>query len=125
LLAADAATIADFGDPRFDHRHRVLLRDLQQAVLLAGASPEDEQRKDIWNTVVLGHGRRRIDFTGISQPWLRESVKQWTAEELPTRRGDHATSILQSHVRRGRGTVVQPAAAPRRSRRRPVSARPR
>jgi hypothetical protein len=38
-------------------------------VLLAGSSPEDEQRKDIWNTVVLGHGRRRvIDFTGISQP---------------------------------------------------------
>ena len=50
---------------------------------------------------MLGHGRRRvINFTGISQPWLRESVKQWTAEELPTRRGDHATSILQSHVRR-------------------------
>ena len=70
-------------------------------MLLAGTSPEDEQRKDIWNTAVLGHGRRRvIDFTGISQPWLRESVKQWVAEELPTRRGDHATSILQSHVRR-------------------------
>jgi integrase len=101
LLAADAPTIAGFDDPRFDRRHRALLRDLQQAVLLAGASPEDEQRKDIWNTVVLGHGRRRvIDFTGISQPWLRESLKQWVAEELPVRRGDHATSILQSHVRR-------------------------
>ena len=93
LLAADAATIAGFDDPRFDHRHRVLLRDLQQAVLLARSSPEDGQRKDIWNTVVLGHGRRRvIDFTGISQPWLRESVKQWTAEELPTRRGDRAAN---------------------------------
>jgi integrase len=101
LLAAGARTITGFDDPRFDRRHRVLLRDLQQAVLLAGASPEAEQRKDIWNTAVLGHGRRRvIDFTGISQPWLRESVKRWTAEELPTRRGDHATSILQSHVRR-------------------------
>jgi integrase len=100
LLAAGAATITGFDDPRFDHRHRVLARDLQQAVVLAGASPEAEQCKDIWNTVVLGHGRRRvIDFTGISQPWLRESVKRWTAEELPTRRGDHATSVLQSHVR--------------------------
>jgi integrase len=101
LLAVGAASIAGFDDPRFARRHRALLRDLQHAVLLAGASPEDEQRKDIWNTVVLGHGRRRvIDFTGISQPWLRESLKQWVAEELPTRRGDHATSILQSHVRR-------------------------
>ena len=101
LLAVGAPTIAGFDDPGFARRHRALLRDLQQAVLLAGTSPEDEQRKDIWNTAVLGHGRRRvIDFTGISQSWLRESVKQWVAEELPTRRGDHATSILQSHVRR-------------------------
>jgi site-specific recombinase XerC len=101
LLAAGAPTIAGFDDPGFARRHRALLRDLQQAVLLAGTSPEDEQRKDIWNTAVLGHGRRRvIDFTSISQSWLRESVKQWVAEELPTRRGDHATSILQSHVRR-------------------------
>jgi integrase len=101
LLAVGAPTIAGFDDPGFARRHRALLRDLQQAVLLAGTSPEDEQRKDIWNTAVLGHGRRRvIDFTGISQSWLRESVKQWVAEELPARRGDHATSILQSHVRR-------------------------
>ncbi len=101
LLAVGAPTIAGFDDPGFARRHRALLRDLQQAVLLAGTSPEAEQRKDIWNTAVLGHGRRRvIDFTGISQSWLRESVKQWVAEELPTRRGDHATSILQSHVRR-------------------------
>ncbi len=101
LLAVGAPAIAGFDDPGFARRHRALLRDLRQAVLLAGTSPEDEQRKDIWNTAVLGHGRRRvIDFTGISRSWLRESVKQWVAEELPTRRGDHATSILQSHVRR-------------------------
>ncbi len=101
LLAVGAPTIAGFDDPGFARRHRALLRDLQQAVLLAGTSPEDEQRKDIWNTAVLGHGRRRvIDFTGISQFWLREALKRWVAEELPTRRGDHATAILQDHVRR-------------------------
>jgi integrase len=101
LLAAGAQTISGFDDSRFARQHRALARDLQQAVLLAGTSPEDEQRKDIWNTVVLGHGRRRvIDFTGISQPWLRESLKQWVAEELPARRGDHATAILQDHVRK-------------------------
>jgi integrase len=70
-------------------------------VLRAGTSPEDEQRKDIWNTAVLGHGRRRvIDFTGIWQTWLREALKRWAAEELPTRRGDHATAVLQDHVHR-------------------------
>jgi site-specific recombinase XerD len=101
LLAVHARTITGFDDSRFARQHRALARDLQQAVLLAGMSPKDEQRKDIWNTVVLGHGRRRvIDFTGISQPWLREAVKLWAAEELPTRRGDHATAILQNHVRR-------------------------
>ncbi|HUZ26487.1 MAG TPA: tyrosine-type recombinase/integrase [Streptosporangiaceae bacterium] len=101
LLAVHAQTIIGFDDSRFARQHRALARDLQQAVLLAGTSPEDEQRKDIWNTVVLGHGRRRvIDFTGISQPWLREAVKMWAAGELPTRRGDHATAILQNHVRR-------------------------
>jgi integrase len=101
LLGVRAPTITGFEVSRLARHHRALAQDLQQAVLRAGTSPEDEQRKDIWNTAVLGHGRRRvIDFTGISQSWLRESVKQWVAEELPTRRGDHATSILQSHVRR-------------------------
>ena len=101
LLAVHAPTIAGFDVSRLACHHRALAQDLQQAVLRAGTSPEDEQRKDIWNTAVLGHGRRRvIDFTGISQLWLREAVKRWAAEELPTRRGDHATAILQDHVRR-------------------------
>jgi integrase len=101
LLGAGAPTITGFDFSRLARRHRALAQDLQQAVMLAGTSPEDEQRKDIWNTAVLGHGRRRvIDFTGISQAWLREALKRWVAEELPTRRGDHATSTLQAHVHR-------------------------
>ena len=79
----------------------LVVQDLQQAVRQAGTSPEEEQRKDVWNTAVLGHGRRRvIDFTGISQVWLREAVKRWVAEELPTRRSDSSTSALQEHVHR-------------------------
>lgn len=101
LLAADASTIFSVKASQLPGHQRALAEDLQQAVSRAGISPEDEQRKDIWNTSVLGHGRRRvIDFTGISQDWLREAVKVWVAEELPTRRGDHATAILQDHVRR-------------------------
>src|SRR5205814_3183581 len=92
LLSTNASTIATFDVSRLAPHHRALAQDLQQAVLRAGASPDDEQRKDVWNTAVLGHGRRRvIDFTGIPQSWLREAVKRWVAEDLPTRRGDHAT----------------------------------
>jgi hypothetical protein len=101
LLGVRAPTITGFEVSRLARHHRALAQDLQQAVLRAGTSPEDEQRKDIWNTAVLGHGRRRvIDFTGISQTWLREALKRWVVEELPTRRGDHATAILQDHVHR-------------------------
>jgi integrase len=101
LLAASASTILSAGASQFARHQQALVLDLQQAVSRAGISPDQEQRKDIWNTAVLGHGRRRvIDFTGVSQDWLREAVKQWVAEELPTRRGDHATAILQDHVRR-------------------------
>ena len=101
LLAINASTIFAVEASQLPGHHQALARDLQQAVSRAGISPEAEQRKDIWNTAVLGHGRRRvIDFTGISQDWLREAVKQWVAEELPARRGDHATAILQDHVRR-------------------------
>ncbi len=101
LLAASASTIFSVEASQLPGHQQALARDLQQAVSRAGISPEREQRKDIWDTAVLGHGRRRvIDFTGISQDWLREAVKQWVAEELPTRRGDHATAILQDHVRR-------------------------
>lgn len=101
LLSTHASTIDDFDLSLLARHHRALAQDLQQAVLRAGTSPEAEQRKDIWNTAVLGHGRRRvIDFTGISQDWLREALKHWVAEELPTRRGDHVTAILQDHVRR-------------------------
>jgi integrase len=101
LLAASASTIFSVDPSQLPGHQQALARDLQDAVSRAGISPEQEQRKDIWNTAVLGHGRRRvIDFAGISQDWLREAVKQWAAEELPTRRGDHATAILQDHVRR-------------------------
>jgi integrase len=101
LLRSDASTIVTFNVSQLDRRHRALAQDLQQAALRGTTSPDDEQRKDIWNTAVFGHGRRRIiDFTGISQPWLREATKRWVADELPTRRGDHATAIMQDHVRR-------------------------
>lgn len=100
LRGAQTPTILGFDDTLVPEHHRVLVFDLQQAVRRVAASPEAEQAKDVWNMAVFGHGRRKVmDFTGISQPWLREAIKRWVAEELPTRRGDNPAGVLQAHVR--------------------------
>lgn len=93
-------SIVDFDVALVAQHHRVLVFDLQQAALKVRASPEAEQHKDVWNLAVLGHGRRKVmDFTGISQPWLRAAVKRWIAEELPLRRGEDPAGVLRAHVR--------------------------
>jgi len=49
------------------------------------ATPETEVLKDEWDLVLFGH-RGTVDFTGISQSWLRETAKRWAADDLPRRR---------------------------------------
>ena len=69
-----------------------LLRALARQVRLALAGPETEQAADIWDLAVFGH-RGKIDFTGITQPWLRESAKRWAAQDLPRHRGSGASGV--------------------------------
>ena len=47
---------------------------------------------------VFGHGRKRLDFTVIVQPWLRDAAKHWVLEELPLRRGPNVVGVLRDHV---------------------------
>ena len=47
---------------------------------------------------VFGRGRKRLDFTVIHQPWLRNATKQWVLEELPLRRGPNVVGVLRDHV---------------------------
>lgn len=61
-------------------------------------APETERQKDQWDTVVFGH-TGILRFSGITQRWLRESVKSWAAEDLPKRRGNGATYVAQKHIR--------------------------
>jgi integrase len=49
------------------------------------ATPETEVVKDEWDLVVFGH-RGTVDFTKITQGWLRETAKRWAADDLPRRR---------------------------------------
>src|SRR5262249_34702958 len=41
---------------------------------------------------------RRLDFTPISQAWLRETSKRWAEEELPQRRGRQAAKTSRDTV---------------------------
>jgi hypothetical protein len=71
----------------------LLLRDLARATV----SPGEEQRKDHWDLAVLG-ATGRIDFTGLTQPWLRELAKHWASEDLARRRGGGAGTVVRTHI---------------------------
>ena len=73
---------------------RTLLRALARYVRLALADPGSEQAEDTWDLAVFGHPGR-LDFTGITQLWLRESAKRWAAQELPRHRGSGAARVRE------------------------------
>lgn len=98
LLSQSAATIIDVDVSRLPRHVRPLVQELQAAVSVSAAAPEDEQDKDIWDMRVFGHGRKRLDFTVIHQLWLREATKHWVLEELPLRRGPNVIASVRDHV---------------------------
>ena len=73
---------------------RSLLRALARHARLALADPAREQLADTWDLAVFGHPGR-LSFTAITQPWLREAVKAWAAEELPRHRGGGAAKVQE------------------------------
>jgi len=58
------------------------------------ATPELERCKDVWELAVFGLAGG-LDFTQISQPWLREAAKGWAAEDLPQHRGRQASAAAR------------------------------
>jgi hypothetical protein len=61
------------------------------------ADPEQELQRDVWRMGILrpdGAGKT-LDYTVITQPWLRALVKQWNRERLVSR----SVSILRLSVR--------------------------
>lgn len=61
------------------------------------ATPEAERRKERWNLAVFGH-RDTLDFTGISQPWLRQAAMAWAFDYLPRVRGRGMAGRVQVQV---------------------------
>jgi hypothetical protein len=86
LRRQQVATIADYvvADDR-DLGFKGLANCLAAHARRALATPESEVGKDEWDLVVFGH-RGTVDFTQISQGWLRQTAKRWAADDLPKRR---------------------------------------
>jgi len=87
LACQQVATIGDCDLSRVRGENvRALVRGLARYVRLAVTGPDSEQARDLWDLGVFGH-RGRLDFTGITQPWLRECAKRWAVQDLPRHRG--------------------------------------
>jgi len=71
---------------------RSLLNALVRHVRRALSDPGSEQAKDVWDLAVFGHPGR-LDFTAITQGWLREAARHWAAQDLPRHRGKGATNV--------------------------------
>ncbi|MDF3313594.1 site-specific integrase [Rhodococcus sp. T2V] len=98
LRSHGVATIVDVDASTLPRHIRPLVQELQAAVSESTTGPDSEQHKDIWNMRVFGHGRKRLDFTVVAQPWLRSAAKHWVLEELPLRRGPNVVAVLRDHV---------------------------
>jgi hypothetical protein len=96
LRQAQAPSLADL--PAQEEKGRqALLSSLAMHATRAFADPRSEIAKDRWDLTILGH-HGWLAFTGISQEWLRESVKTWAAHDLPRRRGKQAGARLHEIV---------------------------
>ncbi|MFB7186968.1 hypothetical protein ACFCZT_17080 [Streptomyces sp. NPDC056230] len=63
------------------------------------ATPELEQLKDVWDAEVFGLGKgRTMNFTGLSQEWLRRAAKAWVLDAIPRRYGRNIPNSLMSMV---------------------------
>jgi integrase len=70
---------------------RLIARDLRRVL----TTPETEQTKDIWDLAVWGLNGA-LDFTQVSQPWLRQAAQMWALEDLPLHRGRQASATART-----------------------------
>jgi integrase len=98
--ARQAGSVFDLAGVRSsDIRHDagVVLRSILNELRCATSDPERERSKDVWQLVVFGL-TGSLDFTGISQPWLRSATKHWVAEDLPLHRGRQAANASRDTI---------------------------
>ena len=72
-------------DPGRSLEFKGMVNSLTAHARRALAAPETEVTGDIWDLTLFGH-RGTVDFTVISQQWLRETARRWAADDLPRRK---------------------------------------
>jgi len=87
LRSIGAASVCEFDlgllDGIGDRSHVRFARFSVDRVRLAYADPEAERANDVWDLRLFGvPGHRRLDFTAIRQPWLRDATKGWAAATI-------------------------------------------
>ena len=90
---AESVTLVDtLGHKDVQRTLRFARRELDELY----ADPDTERRADVWNLRRLGLASRiaTLDFTGISQEWLREAAKQWTRQKLLSNAPDIVRRVL-------------------------------
>ncbi|MDP4510365.1 tyrosine-type recombinase/integrase [Nonomuraea turcica] len=97
LRKQQVASIADLDIATMRRTAAATWKSMTRFVLLATKSPETERTKLVWDASVFGR-RGNLDFTAITQPWLREAVMRWALEELPRRRGNAVTNVVQQRI---------------------------
>lgn len=76
-----------------------ILSEMKLLLRTAQSTPEVEALNDVWNLRVWGLSGN-LNFTTISQRWLRETAKHWAQEEIPRRRGPQAGTLIGTFVKR-------------------------
>ncbi len=72
---------------------RLFIAFAQEKMRLDRADPEAEFENDVWDLRVFGKPQAyRLDFSAITQPWLRALAKQWMREKAPV---VHANQLRQ------------------------------
>lgn len=98
LRAAEAGSLATMpAAESFENLKRALYNGLLRVVTLLGMTPETERVKDVWNLAAWGLSGT-LDFTVISQHWMRDAVKHWAYDDLPRRRGGGVPGAVRARV---------------------------
>jgi integrase len=88
ILELDAGAITD-------RRSRYFMEFTQDRTRLACADPEEEFEKDVWDLRVFGKAQAsRLDFSMLSQPWLRLLAKEWAREKAPAVSAGSLTEVV-------------------------------
>jgi integrase len=92
LRRIEATSITELSLATADKRKQGIVNGMIRAVRRHSQSPETERSKNVWDLHAFGH-QGTLNFTQVSQIWLREAVKLWAADDLPQRRGNVAVTV--------------------------------